>query len=78
MTTPCLNAVLKHNYRAPHETMLSKAMDTLGTSRTVVGVCAVLGPYISKRGRYDREEFMMRNRKYSELIPRDVSVVVVA
>ena len=33
---------------------------------------------IAERGRYDREEIVLRNRKHNELISRDVSVVVEA
>ena len=53
-------------------------MKSLGISRSVIDFCAILGLCIAERGRYDREEFVLRNRKDNDLIPRDVSVVAEA
>ena len=78
LTTMCLNALLMTNYRAPHEMVLSQTMKSLGIFRSVIGFCAMLSLCIAERGRYDREEIVLRNRKHNELISRDVSVVVEA
>ena len=72
LTTMCLNALLKDD-RAPDE-MLSQALKSHGTSRVVVDFYAMLGICISERGRYDREEIIVLNRKDDSLI----SMVAVA
>ena len=77
-TTVCLKALLKDNYWAPHEMMISQALKSHGTSRVVIDFCAMLGICISERERYDREEILVRNRKDDSLIPPDLSVVAVA
>ena len=74
----CLNAVLMTNLRAPHEKVLSQAMKSLGISTSVINFCVMLGLCIAERGRYDREEIVVRNHKDNELIPKDVSGVAVA
>ena len=78
LTTVCLNALLKTDYRAPHKMMISQALKSHGTSRVVINFCAMLGICISERERYDREEILVRNRKDDSLIPPDLSVVAVA
>ena len=54
--TVCLNALLKDDYRAPHEMMISQAVKSHGTSRVVIDFSAMLGICISERERYDRED----------------------
>ena len=71
-----LNALLKDDYRAPHEMMISQALKSHGTSRVVIDFCAMLGMCITERGRYDREEVIVRCRKDDSLIPPDLSVVM--
>ncbi|CAN0031584.1 unnamed protein product, partial [Ascophyllum nodosum] len=58
--------------------MISQALKSQGTSRVVIDFCAMLGICISERGRYDREEIIVRNRKDDSLIPPELSVVAIA
>ena len=74
----CLNALLKDDYRAPHEMMISQHLKSHGMSRVVIDFCDMLGICISERRRYDREKIIVRNRKDDWLIPSDLSVVAVA
>ena len=78
LTTMYLNALLQDDYRAPHEMMISQTLKSHGTSRVVIDFCAMLGICISERGRYDREEIVVRNRKDHSLVPPGLSVVAVA
>ena len=64
-----LHALLKDVDRAPYEMTISQALKFHGSSRVVVDFCAMLGIYISERGRFDREETIVLNRKDDSLIP---------
>ena len=71
----CLSALLRKDYRAPHELMLSQALKSHGTSRVVIDFLAMLGLCISERGRYDREEVVVRNLKDATIVPPNFSIV---
>ena len=49
-----------------------------GTSRVVIDFCAMLRICILERGRYHREEIVVRNRKDGLLIRTGLSVIAVA
>ena len=71
----CLNALLKGDYRAPHELVLSQALKSHGTSRAVTDFLAMLGLCTSERGRYDREEIVVGNRSDDKIVPKELSIV---
>ena len=75
LATMCLSALLRQDYRAPHELVMSQALKSHGTSRAVIDFLAMLGLCISERGRYDREEVVVRNFHDTTIVPPELSIV---
>ena len=77
LTTMCLISLLKYDYRAPHEMMISQAWKSHGTSR-VESTSVLCWGYASRRGSGITEEIIVRSRKDNSIIPPHRSVVPIA